>query len=77
MRKIYTCKSCRKQTSRYDEINQSYSPYYNCPHCFSRSETTSIEDWADISWVSFDQDIKDSIEDGSFDLMFPEICPIQ
>lgn len=39
-----------------------------CPRC---------KEDADQSEDQFDQDIKDSVEDGSFDLAFPEVCPIQ
>ncbi|MCK5605736.1 hypothetical protein KAR91_27825 [Candidatus Pacearchaeota archaeon] len=77
MRKIYICKSCKGQTSVYNRVNQSNSPLVRCPECFYETGSTDIEDWADISWVPFDQDIKNSIENGSFDLMFPEVCSIQ
>jgi len=77
MRKIYTCKSCNQQTEIIDGICRSNSPVFQCSNCFSRSDTSAIENWADILWISFDQDIQSSIDDGSFDLMFPEICPIQ
>ena len=73
MRKIYTCKECGYQTSIYDGLSQSNSPLFNCPQCFFNSVSTDIEDWADISWISFDQDIEQSIIDGSFNLAFPEI----
>lgn len=71
MRKVYKCKSCYHITSIYDGNNQANSPLMHCPNCYVRSGTTAIEDWADISWISFDKDIEQSIEDGSFDRIFP------
>ena len=71
MKKVYKCKSCGYETSIYDGNNRANSPLMYCPNCYVRSGTTMIEDWASISWISFDEDIERSILDGTFDMAFP------
>ncbi len=70
MRKVYRCKSCKKEKSIYDGVNIANSPLFNCPYCGRCSSNSLVEDWADISWVTFDEDINRSVIDGSFELTF-------
>jgi len=74
MKTVYICKNCGQITTNYDIFISLNSGLGYCPHCYRKSESTDVGGWADISYVSFDQDIQNSIENGSFDNAFPEIA---
>jgi len=57
MKKIYKCKNCNELTEIYDE-----SVIDRCSKCGYESPNSSIDGWADISWISFDQDIENTID---------------
>lgn len=61
MRKHYRCKQCGIELDSFGDY-----PLYYCPLCMNKSDSTSVEYWADISHFTFDQDIQTSLDDGSF-----------
>lgn len=61
MRRHFKCKKCGHE---FDDFG-SYTVYY-CPLCMNKSDDTSVESWAIISYFSFDQDIQNSLDDGTF-----------